>query len=208
MNNNYQQLNWNKNNGLIPAIIQHITSGEVLMMGYMNKDAIKITEKTKYVTFFSRTKKRLWTKGETSGNKLKLINWHPDCDNDALLIFVLPHGPTCHKNNKSCFHSAIADFTFLYQLEKTISEKKCNSTHSPNLSYTSSLYMNGIKRIAQKVGEEGLETALAAISSSDTKELIHEISDLIYHLLVLIQYKSLTFNTIIQELKKRNNTNK
>lgn len=207
INNKYQKLNWNKNNGLIPTIIQHTISGEILMMGYMNQEAITITEKTGYITFFSRSKKRLWTKGEQSGNKLKLISWHPDCDHDTLLIFVLPNGPTCHKNNKSCFYPANSDFTFLYQLEKIISERKYKKS-SPNVSYTSYLYMKGIKRIAQKVGEEGLETALAAVSCDDTQDLIHEISDLIYHLLVLLQYKSLTFNKIIQELKKRNNLNK
>lgn len=207
INDKYQKLNWNKNkDGLIPVIIQHTISGEVLMIGYMNKDAMTITENTGHITFFSRSKQRLWTKGETSGNKLKLINWYPDCDNDALLIFVLPNGPTCHKNNRSCFYPAISDFAFLYQLEKIISERKC-TTLSSSSSYTSRLYISGIKRIAQKVGEEGLETALAAISC-ETTELINEISDLIYHILVLLQYKSLTFNQIIQELKIRNNFNK
>lgn len=207
INDKYQKLNWNKNkDGLIPAIIQHIISGEILMMGYMNKDAIIKTEKTGKITFFSRSKQRLWTKGETSGNILKLISWHPDCDNDTLLIFVLPDGPTCHQNKKSCFHSAVSDFTFLYQLENIISQKK-HITRISNSSYTSRLYMNGIKRIAQKVGEEGLETAIAAVSCED-KELINEISDLIYHILVLLQYKSLNFNKVIQELKSRNNTNK
>lgn len=204
INNNYQKLNWKKNkNGLIPAIIQHVISGEILMLGYMNQDAIVTTEKTGYVTFFSRKKQCLWTKGEISGNKLKLISWHPDCDNDTLLIFVTPNGPTCHKNTRSCFYPAISDFTFLYQLEQIISEKKY-TTLSSTSSYTSYLYMNGIKRIAQKVGEEGLETALAAVSCGTT-DLINEISDLIYHLLVLLQYKSLNFNNIIQELKSRNN---
>lgn len=202
INNQYTQLHWNKNNdNLIPAIIQHAISGEVLMMGYMNEEAMIITEKTGYVTFFSRNKKRLWSKGEISGNKLKLINWHADCDNDTLLMLVLPNGPTCHKKNSSCFHPAISDFSFLYQLEQTISDKKIKSSNS---SYTSYLYTHGIKRIAQKVGEEGLETALAAISC-EKKELINEISDLIYHVLVLLQYKSLNFNQIIQELKMRNN---
>lgn len=203
----YQKLRWNKNkDNLIPVIIQHIISGEILMLGYMNQDAMMITEKTGHVTFFSRSKQRLWTKGEISGNKLQLISWHPDCDNDTLLIFVIPNGPTCHKNNKSCFYPAISDSTFLYQLEQIISNKKY-ATPSSNSSYTSHLYMNGIKRIAQKVGEEGLETALAAVSCNK-KELINEISDLIYHLLVLLQYKSLNFNEIIQELKSRNNFNK
>lgn len=207
-NDKYKQLNWNNNtDGLIPAIIQHNISGEILMLGYMNKEAMTITEKTGYITFFSRKKKRLWTKGETSGNKLKLIKWHPDCDNDTLLIFVSPDGPTCHKNNNSCFYPATSDFTFIYQLEQIISKKKYTTTLPVNPSYTSRLYTHGIKRIAQKVGEEGLETALAAVSCGK-KELINETSDLIYHLLVLLQYKSINLNTVIQELKTRNALNK
>lgn len=205
INDKYKKINWNKNNDhLIPAIIQHAISGEILMMGYMNEEAMMITEKTKYITFFSRSKQRLWNKGEISGNKLQLINWYIDCDNDTLLIFVVPNGPTCHKNTSSCFYPAISEFSFLYQLEQIISNRKIASS---NTSYTSHLYTHGIKRIAQKVGEEGLETALAAISCDNT-ELINEISDLIYHLLVLLQYKSLSFNQIIQELKMRNNINK
>lgn len=203
--NEYKNIDWNKNtNGLIPAIIQHSISGEVLMMGYMNKESMAITKKTGYVTFFSRNKNRIWTKGETSGNTLKLITWYLDCDYDTLLIFVIPKGPTCHKNNSSCFHSNISEFTFLYKLEKIISTRK-HIQSSPTSSYTSYLYKNGINRIAQKVGEEGLETAIAAVTCN-TKELIHEISDLIYHVFVLLQYKSLNFSQIIQELKKRNNT--
>ncbi|WHL25222.1 MAG: bifunctional phosphoribosyl-AMP cyclohydrolase/phosphoribosyl-ATP diphosphatase HisIE [Candidatus Blochmannia vicinus] len=207
--NKHQKLNWTKNHGLIPAIIQHARSGEVLMLGHMNKESMIKTEQTKHVTFFSRSKNRLWTKGETSGNTLKLINWHSDCDHDTLLIFVLPHGPTCHNNTSSCFHPGIADLSFLYQLENIISTKKNIPSHPNNSSYTSHLYTSGIKRIAQKVGEEGLETALAAISTDyNTKELINEASDLIYHLLVLLQCKSINFNAIIQELKKRNHNSK
>lgn len=205
--NHHDQLDWTKNHGLIPAIIQHAKSGEVLMLGYMNKESMIKTEKTKHVTFFSRKKNRLWTKGEKSGNILNLINWYSDCDQDALLIFVLPDGPTCHNNTSSCFHPGIAELSFLHQLENVISSKKNIPSHLINTSYTSRLYASGIKRIAQKVGEEGLETALAAISCYNTKELINEASDLIYHLLVLLQHKSLNFNAIIQELKIRNNKN-
>lgn len=206
--NQHQQLNWTKNHGLIPAIIQHAESGEVLMLGHMNKESMIKTEQTKHITFFSRSKNRLWTKGEKSGNILKLINWYSDCDQDALLIFALPHGPTCHNNTSSCFHPGIAELSFLHQLENIISSKKNISSHLINTSYTSRLYASGVKRIAQKVGEEGLETALAAISCCNTKELINEASDLIYHLLVLLQHKSLSFNAIIKELKMRNNDNK
>lgn len=205
--NKCKKIDWNKNtNGLIPAIIQHSISGEVLMMGYMNKESMEITENTGYITFFSRNKNRIWIKGETSGNTLKLINWYLDCDHDTLLIFVIPNGPTCHKNNNSCFHPAISEFTFLYKLEAIISAKK--HIKSPSISsYTSHLYTHGINRIAQKVGEEGLETVIAAITC-DNKELINEISDLIYHLFVLLQYKSLNFSKIIQELKRRNKLHK
>ncbi|WP_159715281.1 bifunctional phosphoribosyl-AMP cyclohydrolase/phosphoribosyl-ATP diphosphatase HisIE [Blochmannia endosymbiont of Camponotus nipponensis] len=201
--NKHQQLNWTKNHGLIPAIIQHAKSGEVLMLGHMNKESMMKTEQTKYVTFFSRSKNRLWTKGEKSGNILKLVNWYADCDHDALLIFVLPHGPTCHNNTSSCFHPGIAELSFLYQLENIISSKKNIPFHPTNTSYTSQLYASGIKRIAQKVGEEGLETALAAISCENKTELVNEASDLIYHLLVLLQHQSLTFNAIVQELQIR-----
>ncbi|URJ29928.1 bifunctional phosphoribosyl-AMP cyclohydrolase/phosphoribosyl-ATP diphosphatase HisIE [Blochmannia endosymbiont of Camponotus sp.] len=207
--NKHQQLNWTKNHGLIPAIVQHARSGEVLMLGHMSKESMIKTEQTKHVTFFSRSKNRLWTKGETSGNTLKLINWHSDCDHDTLLIFVVPHGPTCHNKTSSCFHPGIADLSFLYQLEKIISSKKNIPFHPNNSSYTSRLYASGIKRIAQKVGEEGLETALAALSDgNNTKELINEASDLIYHLLVLLQSKSSNFDAIIQELKTRHHDSK
>lgn len=204
-----QKLNWAKNHGLIPAVIQHANSGEVLMLGHMNKESMIKTEQTKHVTFFSRSKNRLWTKGETSGNILKLINWYSDCDQDALLIFALPHGPTCHKNTNSCFYPGTIELSFLHKLEHIISSKKNTPAHLSNTSYTSRLYASGVKRIAQKVGEEGLETALAAIScnNTNTKELINEASDLIYHLLVLLQHKSLNFSAIIQELQIRHHDN-
>lgn len=200
----YSQLNWDKNSGLIPAIIQHSISGDVLMLGYMNKESIITTEKTGYVTFFSRSKNRLWTKGESSGNFLQFMRWYPDCDYDSLLILALPKGLTCHKNTHSCFYPASTDFSFLYQLENMISIKKQDSSkNSDKISYTSNLYISGIERIAQKVGEEGLETALAAVSRN-TNALINEASDLIYHLLVLLQHESLSLNNIINELKYRN----
>lgn len=206
--NKYSQLNWSKNCGLIPTVIQHATSGEVLMLGYMNQDSINTTEQTGYVTFFSRSKNRLWMKGENSGNLLKFINWYPDCDYDSLLILALPKGFTCHKNTSSCFYPALTDFSFLYQLENLISSRKKYSKNNSNkTSYTSTLYTSGTERIAQKVGEEGLETALAAVSR-DTNALINEASDLLYHLLVLLQNKSLSLINIINELKYRNNLKK
>ncbi|URJ24962.1 bifunctional phosphoribosyl-AMP cyclohydrolase/phosphoribosyl-ATP diphosphatase HisIE [Candidatus Blochmannia ocreatus (nom. nud.)] len=206
------KINWTKtnNNKLIPAIIQHATSGEVLMLGYMNEASIIQTEKTRKVTFFSRSKNRLWTKGEQSGNILQLIDWYLDCDNDSLLILALPHGPTCHFHTNSCFHPAITTFSFLYQLEHFLSLKK-NISHqlgNTQSSYTAKLYSQGIKRIAQKVGEEGIETALAAVTHNNNKtEIINEAADLIYHLLVLLQHTSLTFSVVLQELQKRHYNN-
>lgn len=209
----YQKLNWSKNYGLIPAIIQHSASGEVLMLGYMNQESLIATEQTGYITFFSRSKNRLWVKGETSGNVLRFVNWYPDCDLDSLLVLAIPKNElTCHKNTSSCFHPVETDFNFLYQLEHIISMKKkymlnTNLNQEACVSYTSNFYTSGIERIAQKVGEEGLETALAAVSNN-LDSLINEAADLVYHLLVLLQYKSLTFNKILHELKRRNNKKK
>lgn len=204
----YTNLNWSKNSGLMPAIIQHAISGDVLMLGYMNKESITTTEQTGYVTFFSRSRNRLWVKGETSGNTLKFIEWHSDCDYDSLLILAIPKGFTCHKNTNSCFYPALTDFGFLYQLENVISSrKKYSPKNSDNSSYTSNLYTKGIERIAQKVGEEGLETALAAVSRNKTA-LTNEAADLIYHLLVLLKNESLSLCDIINELKYRNNLKK
>lgn len=212
-NNKYQTLDWSKNYGLIPAIIQHTYSGEVLMLGYMTKESLIATEQTGYVTFFSRSKNRLWVKGEKSGNTLQFTEWHSDCDCDTLLILSIPTNElTCHKNKSSCFYPVSTDFSFLYQLECIISTKKkhtlnSNSNQHKSISYTSNLYTSGIARIAQKVGEEGLETALAAVSNN-SDALINEAADLIYHLLVLLQYKSIHFNKVIHELKIRNNLKK
>lgn len=204
----YAKLNWSKNYGLIPTIVQHSISGEVLMLGYMNKESIIKTEQTGNVTFFSRSKNRLWMKGESSGNILKFINWYPDCDYDSLLMLALPKGFSCHKNTSSCFYPAITDFSFLYQLERIIStKKKYSSQNSNKISYTSNLYTSGTERIAQKVGEEGLETALAAVSRN-ANSLINEASDLIYHLLVLLQNESLSLSNIINELRSRRNIEK
>lgn len=177
------QLDWEKTDGLMPAIVQHAVSGEVLMLGYMTPEALATTEQSGNVTFFSRTKQRLWTKGESSGHFLKVVSITPDCDNDTLLVLANPIGPTCHLGNSSCFHPAASDWTFLYQLEQLLAERK---HASPDSSYTASLYASGTKRIAQKVGEEGVETALAA-TVNDREELTNEASDLIYHLLVLLQ---------------------
>ncbi|AKJ42525.1 Phosphoribosyl-ATP pyrophosphatase [Pragia fontium] len=193
------QLDWEKVDGMIPAIVQHAISGEVLMLGYMNPEALHATEQSGKVTFFSRTKQRLWTKGESSGNFLNVVSITPDCDNDSLLILANPQGPTCHNGTNSCFAPAETDWTFLYQLEQLLASRK----HAdPQTSYTAKLYASGTKRIAQKVGEEGVETALAA-TVNDREELTNEASDLIYHLLVLLQDQDLDLSTVINRLRER-----
>lgn len=193
------QLDWVKTEGMMPAIVQHAISGEVLMHGYMNQEALTRTLEIGKVTFWSRTKQRLWTKGESSEHFLNVVNITPDCDNDTLLILANPIGPTCHLGTSSCFSPAAPDWTFLYQLEQLLAERK----HAdPKSSYTASLYASGTKRIAQKVGEEGVETALAA-TVNDREELTNEASDLIYHLLVLLQDQDLNLSTIINNLRER-----
>lgn len=192
-------LDWEKTDGMMPAIVQHAVSGEVLMHGYMNQEALAKTLETGKVTFWSRTKQRLWTKGETSAHFLNVVSITPDCDNDTLLVLVNPIGPTCHRGTSSCFSPAAADWTFLYQLEQLLAERK----HAdPKSSYTASLYASGTKRIAQKVGEEGVETALAA-TVNDREELTNEASDLIYHLLVLLQDQDLNLSAVIENLRQR-----
>lgn len=193
------KLDWAKTDNLMPAIVQHAVSGEVLMLGYMDQAALDVTKQTGKVTFFSRTKQRLWTKGESSGNFLNVVSITPDCDNDTLLILANPIGPTCHLGNDSCFHPASSDWGFLYQLEQLLASRK---TASPDSSYTAKLYASGTKRIAQKVGEEGVETALAA-TVNDREELTNEASDLIYHLLVLLQDQELDLSKVIGRLRER-----
>ena len=194
-----EKLDWEKTDGMIPAVVQHAVSGEVLMLGYMNKEALAKTLETGKVTFFSRTKGRLWTKGETSGHFLNLVSISPDCDNDTLLVLVNPIGPTCHKGNSSCFAEASHEWLFLYQLEELIASRK---DADPESSYTARLYASGTKRIAQKVGEEGVETALAA-TVKDREELKNEASDLVYHLMVLLQDGGLDLTEVVGRLRER-----
>lgn len=193
------QLDWEKVDNLMPVVIQNVISGDVLMLGYMNKEALNVTLESGNVTFYSRTKQRLWTKGETSGNFLKLVNIYPDCDNDTLLILANPIGPTCHNGTESCFAPAQSQWGFLYELENLLRERK---NASPDSSYTARLYASGTKRIAQKVGEEGVETALAA-TVNDREELKNEASDLLYHLMVLLQDQSLSLSDVIGCLQER-----
>ncbi|MFE0584982.1 bifunctional phosphoribosyl-AMP cyclohydrolase/phosphoribosyl-ATP diphosphatase HisIE [Pantoea vagans] len=192
-------LDWDKTEGMMPVIVQHNVSGEVLMHGYMNPEALEKTLAEGNVTFFSRTKNRLWTKGETSGNFLQVVSITPDCDNDTLLVLANPIGPTCHLGTTSCFSPAVPEWTFLYQLEELLASRK---TADPESSYTARLYASGTKRIAQKVGEEGVETALAA-TVNDRDELTNEASDLVYHLMVLLQDQDLDFSAVINNLRTR-----
>ena len=194
-----EQLDFEKVDGLLPAIVQNAVSGRVLMLGYMNRQALEKTLQTGLVTFWSRSKGRLWTKGETSGNFLNLVDIGTDCDNDSLLILARPQGPTCHLGRESCFGELAPSLEFIAKLEQILSDRK---TAYPESSYTASLYAKGTKRIAQKVGEEAVETALAA-TVHNRQETIDEASDLVYHLLVLLQQENLDLSAIAQNLKRR-----
>lgn len=197
-----ERIDWQKVDGLVPVIVQDFLSSQVLMMGYMNQEALATTGETGQVTFFSRTKQRLWTKGESSGNVLKLVNAALDCDNDTLLVKVTPVGPTCHTGTTTCWDAdkqEESQLVWLHQLEQLLADRK---NADPDSSYTASLYARGTKRISQKVGEEGVEVALAA-TSGDKAELVCESADLIYHLLVLLQDQGLSFNDVINKLKER-----
>ncbi|MGY0145659.1 bifunctional phosphoribosyl-AMP cyclohydrolase/phosphoribosyl-ATP diphosphatase HisIE [Edwardsiella tarda] len=194
-----ERLDWNKVEGMMPAIVQHAASGQVLMLGYMTPEALAQTERSGKVTFYSRSKQRLWTKGETSGHVLNVVSITPDCDRDTLLVLAEPQGPTCHLGTDSCFDPATPQWLFLYQLEQLLAARK----HAdPQSSYTARLYASGTKRIAQKVGEEGVETALAA-TVQDRDELVNEASDLVYHLLVLLQDQRLSLGDVIDCLSQR-----
>jgi len=198
-------INFSKSSGLVPAIIQHYSKGTVLMLGYMNEEALEVTQEKKKITFYSRSKERLWTKGETSGHYLHLVDWQVDCDNDTLLFLANPEGPTCHTNAESCFHQKDFDLFdstnmgFLDQLQKVLQSRKKDM---PEDSYTTSLYKSGIDKIAQKVGEEAVETVIAS-KNSDVDEIIYESSDLLYHLMVLLTERGLSINDLIKELESR-----
>lgn len=199
-NENSNELAWDKMDNLLPAIVQDALSGKVLMQGYMDQDALAKTLETGKVTFFSRSKQRLWTKGETSGNTLDLVSVACDCDQDSLLVLANPNGPTCHTGVESCwFDGNTPAFTFLADLERVLAARK---DADPKSSYTASLYNKGIKRIAQKVGEEGVETALAA-TVHDKEELKNEAADLLYHLAVLLQASDMSLNDALNVLRER-----
>ena len=192
-------LDWAKTDGLIPAIVQDATSGQVLMLGCMNQEALSVTLDTGKVTFFSRSKGRLWTKGESSAHWLHLVDISTDCDSDALLVLARPDGPTCHRGTVSCFSPLEHKWNFLRSLEVLIQSRR----HAdPETSYTAQLFARGTKRIAQKVGEEGVETALAA-TVKDKEELKNEAADLVYHLLVLLADANLELADVIDTLRAR-----
>ncbi len=193
-------LNFDKLNGLIPAIIQDNQTNKVLMLGFMNEEAVEKTKVTGQVTFFSRTKNRLWTKGEESGNFLNVVSILEDCDMDTLLIKVNPAGPVCHTGQDTCFNEKNEDhIMFLKYLQDFIGRRR---HEMPEGSYTTSLFNKGINRIAQKVGEEAVETVIEATNGTN-EALLYEASDLIYHLIVLLTYKGYRIEDLAKELQKR-----
>lgn len=194
------KMNFEKLGGLIPAIVIDINSDAVLMLGFMNQEALDLTLSTKKVTFFSRTKKAIWVKGETSGNLLELIDLKSDCDNDTLLVYARPNGPTCHTGEYSCFGVKDNHSKFLQKLYELIKSRK---TELPEGSYTTKLYQKGTNRIIQKVGEEAIETVIAA-KTRDRNEIINEVSDLVYHLFVMLAELEIEFDEIIENLYSRN----
>lgn len=194
------QLAWDKQDGLLPAVVQDAETLRVLMLGYMNREALEMTLACRHVTFYSRSKGRLWTKGERSGHVLKLVSIETDCDADTLLIQAHPQGPTCHLERTSCFPDAPG--SFLGDLDALIAQRE---RERPVGSYTTKLFEGGIRRIAQKVGEEGVETALAAVAQEDA-DLLGESADLIYHLLVLLRARGLSLAQVEDLLRQRHAT--
>jgi len=200
LNLNVSRLDWSKGDGLLPAIVQHWLTGEVLMLGYMNADALAATQASGSVTFFSRSKQRLWTKGETSGHVLVAKSIRMDCDADTLLVQADPHGPTCHNGTSSCFGDDTQPaLGFLAELDALIARRHAER---PAGSYTTTLFEGGIRRMAQKVGEEGVETALAAVAQDDDA-LLGEAADLVYHLTVALRARGLGLADVTRKLEER-----
>lgn len=193
-----ESLDWDKGGGLLPAIIQDARDGRVLMLGYMNAEALKRTLSSGRVTFYSRSKQRLWTKGETSGNVLELIEVAGDCDRDSLLIQAIPHGPTCHLGTETCFgNTGWPPVGLLARLQALIESRRAGD---PDKSYTTRLLQGDLARCAQKVGEEGVETALAAVTGNKLDE---EAADLLYHLLVCLSAAGSSLDQVLAELQRR-----
>lgn len=200
-----ETLEWQKMDGLIPAIVQDAFDGRVLMQAFMNREALVHSLQSGSITFWSRSRQQLWTKGETSGNTLKLVAAHADCDNDCLLVMAVPAGPTCHRDTDTCFdgeQKTLPQLAFLAGLERLVAQREIER---PEGSYTTRLFEAGVKRISQKVGEEGVETALAA-TSGDMEELVNESADLLYHLLVLLRSCNLTLADVTAVLQSRHAT--
>jgi len=194
------QVDFSKMNGLVPAIIQDNSTNKVLMLGFMNEEALAKTEELGKVTFFSRTKNRLWTKGEESGNFLNVVSIAADCDNDTLLIKVNPVGPVCHTGSDTCWNETnTEDVMFLKYLQDFIDKRKAEM---PEGSYTTSLFQKGTRKITQKVGEEAVETIIGAMANDD-ENFLYEGADLIYHLIVLLTYKGYRIEDLARELMKR-----
>ena len=199
------KIDFEKMGGLVPAIIQDATTKNVLMLGFMNEEAYEKTLATKHVTFWSRTRQTLWTKGETSGHFLNLVDMKIDCDNDTLLVRVNPIGPTCHTGTDTCWGEVNVGnpLLFLSELQSFIDKRK---QEMPEGSYTTSLFTKGVNKIAQKVGEEALETVIEATNGTDD-HLVYEASDLLYHLIVLLTEKGLRIEDVAEELHKRHDPN-
>ena len=199
------KIDFEKMGGLVPAIIQDAVTQKVLMLGFMNEEAYQKTLDTKHVTFWSRTRNTLWTKGETSGNFLNLVDIKVDCDNDTLLIQAHPDGPTCHTGTDTCWgeENYANPLLFLTELQDFINRRK---EEMPEGSYTTKLFKEGINKIAQKVGEEALETVIEATNGT-SDHLVYEASDLLYHLLVMLTEKGLRIEEVAQELQKRHDPN-
>jgi phosphoribosyl-AMP cyclohydrolase / phosphoribosyl-ATP pyrophosphohydrolase len=200
---NLERIDWDKGAGLVPAIVQHAHSGSVLMLGYMNREALRATLESGRVVFFSRSKQRLWQKGESSGHYLGLRAVRLDCDADTLLLSAQPAGPVCHTGSATCFGdeplAAATRLSFLASLEQIIAQR---IAEAPEGSYTARLVQSGVRRVAQKVGEEGLEVALAGCGEDDSA-LLDECADLIYHLLVLLRARSLNLDQVVDVLQAR-----
>jgi phosphoribosyl-ATP pyrophosphohydrolase/phosphoribosyl-AMP cyclohydrolase len=198
-----RSLAWRKGDGLLPAVVQHARTGRVLMVGYMNETALLQTLATGRTVFFSRSRQQLWTKGETSGHYLNVVDVSTDCDSDAILLLADPLGPTCHNGTESCFAAAapadVDRFAFLPVLEATIANRMAEK---PEDSYTARLLAQGPGRIAQKVGEEGVETALAAVTRDDAG-VLGECADLLYHVMVLLKSRNLELGDVVAELRSR-----
>ena len=193
-------LDWDKGEGLLPAVVQHARSGAVLMLGYMNPAALAETRRSGRVTFWSRSRQRLWTKGESSGHVLRLVDVRADCDRDTLLVQAEPEGPTCHLGTATCFGADSGlPLAFLAELDALVARRE---RERPSGSYTTRLFEGGLRRMAQKVGEEGVETALAAVAQ-DERALLEESADLLFHLLVLLRARGLGLGEVVQVLAAR-----